>query len=71
MRELYNYLSLKRDEMSDTGKSTVEIEMKYLFKLHQVVCFMMQIRNIVNFDDDSERLLYEIKHPAWGVKDDD
>lgn len=60
MKELYKYLSQKRDEMCSERKSTVEIDVKHLFKIHQTVCFMMQIRNIVNFDEDNERALKEI-----------
>lgn len=60
MRELYDYLSQKRDEMCAEGKSTVEIDVKHLFKLHQTVCFMMQIKNIVNFDEDCEKTLWDI-----------
>jgi chromosome condensin MukBEF ATPase and DNA-binding subunit MukB len=67
MKELYDYLSHKRDEMSESGKSTVEIDVKHLFKIHQMVCFMMQIKSIVNFDDDSEKLLRQLR---MGVKDD-
>lgn len=60
MKELYEYLSQKRDEMCAAKKSTVEIDVKHLFRLHQTVCFMMQIRNIVNFDEDSEKTLREV-----------
>lgn len=60
MNELYDYLSQKRDEMCATHGNTVEIDVKHLFKIHQTICFMMQIRNIVNFDEDNERALKEI-----------
>lgn len=67
MKELYDYLSRKRDEMSESGKSTVEIDVTHLFKIHQMVCFMMQIRQIVNFDNDNEKLLRQLQK---GMRDD-
>ena len=67
MKELYDYLSLKRDEMFEAGENTVEIDVKHLFKIHQMVCFMLQIKGIVNFDDESERLLRQLQK---GMMDD-
>ena len=70
MNELYEYLSSVRDQMYASGKKTVEIDMDHLFWLHRVVCYMLQIKNIINFDDDiammvkqirSDRMIEEIK----------
>lgn len=61
LSELYNYLSQKRDEMTASGGNTVEIDIGHLFKIHQAVCFMMQIQKIVNWDEDCERELKRLK----------
>ena len=64
MNELYEYLSAARDEMYKAGKNSVEIDQEHLFHLHRVVCYMLQIRNIITFDDDIERMVRKIKGGA-------
>ena len=54
MNELYSYLSDIRDDMYLTGKKTVEIDMEHFFKIHRTVCYMLQIKSIINFEDAME-----------------
>ena len=61
MDELYEYLSRKRDEMVKSGAKKVKIDMRHLFRIFQTVCFMKQIRSIVNYDEDLEKMLKRMK----------
>ncbi len=51
MNELYNYMKAKLKEMQKTRSNTVEIDCVEFMQLMKTVCYMMQIRRIV--DDDA------------------
>ena len=61
MNELYEYLKVKIAEMYSEGKTTVELEMAFAFRLYHLVCDMKHIRNIVNQEEDMQKTLSEIK----------
>ena len=61
MDELYEYLRERRDEMFATGSENVTIDMQHLFMIFQAVCFMKQIRSIVNYEEDTEKMLKRMK----------
>ena len=56
MNDLYDYMIEKRKELYQGEGQTVEIDMEHFFRIYQVVCFMKQIKNIVNFDEDLEQM---------------
>lgn len=60
MKELYEYMKGKRDMMLLANEDSVTIDMSHFFRLYQTVCFMIQIRNIVNYDEDMEALLEQM-----------
>ena len=68
MNELYGYLSRIMAEMHAGHKTTAEIDMEHLFKAFRVVCHMMQIRSIVNFDEDVVRALESAKAVREAMK---
>ena len=49
MDELYVYIRQKLDEMRKQKTDTVEIDFDKLAKMYQTLCFMKQIRNIVDW----------------------
>ena len=51
MNELYNYMKAKLKELQEKRKGTVEIDCVEFMQLMKTVCYMMQIRRIV--DDDA------------------
>ena len=61
MDELYEYLRRKRDGMYAEGASAVVIDTAHLFRIMQTVNFFRQIRNIVNYDEDLEKMMEGIK----------
>lgn len=60
MDELYEYLRNRRDEMFATGSENITIDMEHLFRIFQTVCFMKQVRSIVNYEEDIEKLLEQM-----------
>jgi hypothetical protein len=51
MKEIYEYMNniIKNYyKCGGSGMQTVEIDTEQFFKLFHMVCYMMQIRNIVN-----------------------
>ena len=52
MKELYQYMVEQRDEIYQTGAKSVTLDTAHFFRLYQAVCYMIQIKNIVNFDED-------------------
>ena len=49
MDEIYVYLKSKLDEMRKEKKDTVVMDFQKVAELYQIVCFMKQIRTIVNW----------------------
>lgn len=53
MDELYDYMREKLDKMYEHGADNVAIDMNHAFRLYHMVCYMKQIRGIIEFQDDS------------------
>lgn len=51
MKDLYIYMKKKLEELQRTRSSTIEIDCVEFMQMMKVVCYMMQIRRIV--DDDA------------------
>jgi hypothetical protein len=51
MDDLYVYMKAKLKELQDTRSETVEIDCVEFMQLLKMLCYMMQIRRIV--DDDA------------------
>lgn len=51
MDELYAFLKYKLEEMRKEKKDTVEIDYHKIAQMYQVVCFMKQIREIVDWGE--------------------
>ena len=52
MDELYEYLRDKLAKMQEYDEKVIEIDTSHAFRLYQLVCFMKQIRGIINQEDD-------------------
>ena len=52
MDELYEYMKEKLESMRRHGEDRVEIDMDHAFRLFHMVCYMKQIRGIIEFQDD-------------------
>lgn len=52
MDELYEYMKEKLESMRRQGEDRVEIDMDHAFRLFHTVCYMKQIRGIIEFQDD-------------------
>ena len=52
MDELYEYLKWKLDVMRKDGSNKVVIDSEHALRLFHTVCYMKQIRMIVEFQDD-------------------
>lgn len=50
MDELYRYMRAKLDEMYDSRSQTVEIDCIEFMQLMKMLCYMRQIRRIVEDD---------------------
>ena len=48
MDELYTYMRAKLKEMQETRESTVEIDCVEFMQLMKMLCYMRQIRRIVD-----------------------
>ena len=64
MNELYEYLNELREQAYKSASKTVTIDIEHYFRLFQLVCYMMQIRNIVNYDDNVSEMLKLMKDQA-------
>ena len=54
MDELYEYMKEKLESMRRQGDGRVEIDMDHAFRLFHTVCYMKQIRGIVEFQEDTK-----------------
>lgn len=61
MNELYEYLKEKISEMYTDGKTGIEVDMAHAFRIYHLICDMKQIRNIINQEEDMQKMLSEIK----------
>ena len=52
MDELYEYLKDKLAKMHEHGADSVAIDVNHAFRLFHTVCYMKQIRGIIEFQDD-------------------
>ena len=52
MDELYEYLKEKLAKMQEHGADSVAIDMHHAFRLYHTICYMKQIRGIIEFQDD-------------------
>ena len=66
MRELYDYMGKARKQMYASGEQSVTIDSAHFFRLYQAVCYMQQIKSIVNFDDDMEQMLSSMRRDQDG-----
>ena len=48
MDEMYEYIGKKLDEMLANKALTVTIDFSHLANMYQLVCYMKQIRRIIN-----------------------
>ena len=48
MKEIYDYMVGVMQGFYGSGAKAVEIDAGHFFRLYHLVCYMMQIRNIVN-----------------------
>ena len=53
MDELYEYLKGKLDFMRECAEDKVMIDMDHAFRLYHTVCYMKQIRGIIEFQDET------------------
>ena len=51
MDELYEYLKEKINDMRGTN-TWIAVDMEHAFRLFHMVCYMKQIRGIIEFQDD-------------------
>lgn len=51
MDEMYEYLKKKIEEMHRKSETIATLDYAEIAKLYQMVCFMMQIKKIVNWWD--------------------
>ena len=52
MEELYEYIKGKLDEMYKSQESTITIDMNHAFRLYHNICYMKQIKSIIQFQED-------------------
>lgn len=60
LKGLYMYMAAKREALYASEDKTVKIDMIHFFQLYKLVCDMLQIRNLVNQDEDLEEMLKRI-----------
>ena len=53
MDELYEYMRESLEDMRKSGDDVVTIDMNHAFRLYHTVCYMKQIRGIIEFQDDA------------------
>ena len=61
MDELYEYLKNELARMQANAGTGIVIDTSHAFRLYQLVCFMKQIRAVVNQEDDMWNTLRKIK----------
>ena len=49
MDKMYVYLKEKLDEMRKNQDTTIEVDFKTLAEMYQIVCFMKQIKEIMDW----------------------
>lgn len=49
MNEMYVYLREKLDEMRKNKTCTVEVDFRKMAEMYQIVCFMKQIKEIMDW----------------------
>ena len=52
MEELYEYIKGKLDEMYKSQESRITIDMNHAFRLYHNICYMKQIKSIIQFQED-------------------
>lgn len=55
MDELYEYMKERLDLMRKIGSSKVPIDMDHAFQLFHMICYMKQIRGIIEFQDEQNK----------------
>ena len=53
MDELYDYLQQNLSQMRRLNDDFIEIDMDHALRLFHMICYMKQIRGIIEFQDDS------------------
>ena len=53
MDELYDYLQQSLSQMRRLNDDFIEIDMDHALRLFHMICYMKQIRGIIEFQDDS------------------
>ena len=48
LEDIYMMLKAHREEMYEKGTKTVELQQTEFFEIYQVICYMMQIKNITD-----------------------
>jgi len=61
MKELYMYMAEMREVMYASEDKAVKIDMRHFAMLYKLVCDMLQIRNLVNQDEDLEAMLKVVR----------
>lgn len=54
MNELYELLKKRIDAMRDEGRTTIIFSFNEVSKLFQFVCFMKQVKELVNWGEKDE-----------------
>ena len=60
MDELYEYMNWKLAEMYQNGRGDIHIDMTHAFLIYHLICYMKQIKAIVNQEDDMWNTLKKI-----------
>lgn len=60
MDELYEYMNLKLAEMYQYGRGDIHIDTTHAFLIYHLICYMKQIKSIVNQEDDMWNTLKKI-----------
>ena len=55
MDELYEYMKEKLELMRSQGDFKMNIDMEHAFRLFHTVCYMKQIRGIIEFQDEQSK----------------
>ena len=54
MDEMYDYMNRKLDEMRRKGETKIVVDFVDFAKMYELVCFMKQIRHIINGNERRE-----------------
>jgi uncharacterized protein (UPF0262 family) len=52
MDEPYEYMKERLEQMRERGEDKVKIDMEHAFRLFHTVCYMKQIRGIIDFQEE-------------------